>query len=493
MQDEKNTETPPVVSRSFLDKFLGLLGIIIPKESGGAKLHIQGRFFKLLGLLALLIIISMVGLFRYSTSPSFCNSCHIMTPYYNAWASSRHSFVPCVDCHYPPDTKGELWQKFQATAQVVKYVTRTYGSKPYAEIEDVSCLRGGCHDKRLLEGKVTFKRGIVFDHKPHLIKQRRGKQLRCTSCHSQIVVGNHIEVTENTCFLCHFKGMVSGREENPLGGCPSCHEPPNYDIKFENITFNHINFTGKRGVACQKCHLDAIQGDGQAPKERCFSCHNDPQRISSYDDTTFMHEMHVSLRNVECARCHVEIKHSVRTTVEPLQYSCDICHTSKHLGQKEIYMGIGGRGVTSMPSPMFIAQVDCIGCHLVPENISIKAEFSGQTYKATEAGCISCHGNDYLGLLEIWKADLQTKLDELRPQLGDILKLLDAYSSKRDKNYVNAYKLYTDARYNYNFVNYAKGVHNVDYAETLLNKSIQNLKDAKALLALQVSIRKEEN
>ena len=484
MDTNQTADTPSGRQRTFWDKLLGLFGIIVPRE-GGAKLHIQGRFFKLLGLLALMIVIAAVGLFRYSTSPSFCNSCHIMAPYYKAWATSSHSFVPCVDCHYPPDKKGELWQKFQATAQVVKYVTRTYGSKPYAEIDDASCLRGGCHEKRLLEGKVTFKRGIIFDHKPHLTKQRRGKQLRCTSCHSQMVVGNHIEVTENTCFLCHFKGMVAGREENPLGGCPSCHEPPNYDIKFANITFNHKDFVGKRGVACQKCHLDAIQGQGDAPKDRCFTCHNDPERISHYEDITFMHEKHVAQRKVDCSRCHTEIKHSVKTTVEPLQYSCDPCHTSKHLGQKEIYMGIGGRGVPSMPSPMFIAQVDCIGCHLVPEDISVKAEFSGQTYRASEAGCISCRGNEYLGILDTWKSDVQKKLEELKSPLSEVMTLVEQHKGKGDKNYVSAYKLYTDARYNYNFVNYARGVHNIDYSDALLNKAKVNLKEAKDILSSQ--------
>ena len=62
----------------------------------------------------------------------------------------------------------------------------------------------GCHETRLLQGKVKFKR-FYFDHKPHLTELRRGKKLRCTSCHSQIVQGDHMKVTESTCFLCHFK------------------------------------------------------------------------------------------------------------------------------------------------------------------------------------------------------------------------------------------------------------------------------------------------
>ena len=35
----------------------------------------------------------------------------------------------------------------------------------------------------------------------------RGIKLRCTSCHSQIVQGQHMAVTATTCFLCHFKNQ----------------------------------------------------------------------------------------------------------------------------------------------------------------------------------------------------------------------------------------------------------------------------------------------
>jgi hypothetical protein len=195
--------------RSAGHRILAWFGVHLPGEKRD-RLHIRPRFFRVLLLGFLCLLALLVGLFEYSTSPRFCNSCHIMRPYYHAWKTSSHNFVPCVECHYPPGKRDELRVKFQAMTQVVKFVTRTYGSRPYAEVEDASCLRDGCHETRLLEGKVTFKRGIVFDHKPHLTEARRGRKLRCTSCHSQIVVGTHMVVTESTCFLCHFKGRSAG-------------------------------------------------------------------------------------------------------------------------------------------------------------------------------------------------------------------------------------------------------------------------------------------
>ena len=264
----------------------------------------------LIGLTTLFVVgfAVLVGLYKVSSSPLLCSSCHIMTPYVEAWRTSKHNMVSCVECHYPPGFRDSLWVKYQALAQVAKWATQTYSSKPFAEIEDASCLRSGCHERRLLEGKVVFKRGIIFDHRPHLEEIRRGRQLRCTSCHSQIVVGTHIEVTESTCFLCHFKGMKIGRELKPIAGCTGCHGAPQGDIVVGSIRFNHEEMV-RRGVACTKCHLNVIEGEGEAPRDRCFTCHNQPEKLERYGDTEFIHDFHVAGHNIECARCHSEIKH----------------------------------------------------------------------------------------------------------------------------------------------------------------------------------------
>ena len=274
------------------------------------------RWWRLSGT-ALLVAIGVVvvlfgaagaGLWHLSTSPRLCNSCHIMEPYVAAWKTSKHKDVTCVSCHYPPGLRDTIWVKYQAISQVVKWATQTYTSKPFAEVEDASCLRSGCHDRRLLQGKVTFKRGIIFDHAPHLEEKRRGRKLRCTSCHSQIVVGTHIEVTESTCFLCHFKGMKTAREINPIATCTGCHQAPKGDLKVGTATFNHEEMVA-RGVSCDRCHLNVVRGDGEAPRERCFTCHNEPAKLDRYTDTPFLHDFHVAGKNIECGRCHTEIQH----------------------------------------------------------------------------------------------------------------------------------------------------------------------------------------
>ena len=82
------------------------------------------------------------------------------------------------------------------------------------------------------------------------------------------MVGTHIEVTEVTCFLCHFKGQKTARELNPVGGCPMCHQPPKEDIQLAGGTrFNHKDFVDARGIQCQKRHLDAVRGDVAAASD----------------------------------------------------------------------------------------------------------------------------------------------------------------------------------------------------------------------------------
>ncbi len=404
-----------------------------------------------------------------------------MEPYYEAWTTSQHEGkATCVDCHYPPSTSfGEhLWHKFQATSQVVKYVTRTYSSKPFAVIKDESCLRSGCHSKRLLEGKTFTPKKVRFDHAPHLQTKRKDRQLSCTSCHSQIVIGKHIEVTYETCYLCHFKQRGKDRDLNTLGGCSGCHETPTQDFNVGNATFNHKEYVTNRNVDCQSCHIDVIQGDGYAPEERCVDCHNDPKRLKYYGNLSFIHETHVTQNHADCSQCHLSITHRATSTTHPTmdsasdQAKCNLCHTDKHTGQKMMYMGVGGRGVKTAPSSMYTAQVDCVGCHLVPDTAKIESMFNGQTYEPTKQSCVICHGKDYLDVYDMWKSDVKASLENTAAKIAET----EAYlKNNPSKNSDETKKDLDDAKYNYDFVLKGHGIHNPDYADSLLRYANEKL------------------
>jgi nitrate/TMAO reductase-like tetraheme cytochrome c subunit len=267
----------------------------------------------ILGALAVLVLIGgavLTTLWHVSASPKFCSSCHIMEPYIQGWQASKHNPVACVQCHYPPGFRDTIRVKFQAMTQVAKWATGTYSSKPFAEVDDASCLRSGCHSQAQLEGKGTVitARGVRFNHRVHLNAATTREQLRCTSCHSQIVVDRHFEVDRRTCFLCHFKETKHGSELTPVAGCTGCHGAPKGDIMVGSVRFNHEDVV-RRAVDCQKCHLNVVEGEGEASRERCLTCHNQSEKLGRFADTRLMHEVHVTRHSIECVRCHTEIKH----------------------------------------------------------------------------------------------------------------------------------------------------------------------------------------
>jgi len=484
------------IERQSWERYLDAVGIH-HEPTGGWHFSVRPRFFALIGALVFFGALFAGGMAKYSTSPSFCNSCHIMAPYYQAWKTSKHKDVPCVECHYPPGSHQTLlWKKFQAMSQVVKYVTRTYSSKPFAEVEDSACLRVGCHSTRLLEGKLVSKAGVRFDHRPHLSGVRRGRQLRCVSCHSQVMVGKHIEVTYDTCFLCHFKGRGEGSELKPLAGCLGCHPLPAKSFKLGNMTYNHKDFVTKQGVSCNNCHLDSVQGKGDALKERCFTCHNQPEKLARYGDDAFIHENHVTKHNIACFHCHQEIKHGFNQTkaesVEALgapsgapaghpsaqPFECSYCHKGKHSGQLEMYSGVvAGADLPKMPSPMFLAKVACVGCHYDESGRGKDSEFAGFTEKASENACVKCHGLKFTGIWGDTKAELEKTQAEIGAKVEAAKAALDKAELKGAERAALSGKI-AEAELQARFVRVSRGEHNIYLASEALRLADKSLSEA---------------
>ena len=149
-----------------------------------------------------------------------------METFYQSWRTSAHNKVDCVECHFEPGISGTIKGKVNGLVQIVNYISLSYKKrKPWAEIPDNTCARSGCHEKQALQDTTYYFKGIQFSHKNHLSEMRRGKTLKCTSCHSQIVQGTHIEVTEATCFNCHFKKSDDPEHKyDKLSECKTCHK-----------------------------------------------------------------------------------------------------------------------------------------------------------------------------------------------------------------------------------------------------------------------------
>jgi hypothetical protein len=395
-----------------------------------------------------------------------------MEPYYKAWQDSSHRNVACVDCHFEPGWRNELTGKFQALTQLVTYLNGTYGTNPSAQVKDGSCLRSGCHETRLIEGPIEFKRGIKFDHAAHLNKPVRGITLKCTSCHSQIVQGNHMSVTETVCFTCHFKGNVSETKVRDQKFCTFCHNPPEGPIKVGDQEYRHDYYVSI-GVACQRCHQDVIRGEGEVSLSRCIQCHPEEDKMGKRHDFEFMHNKHVTEVKIECFDCHDDIKHHLPEKGSPPVTSCKVCHEATHDAPTKLYLGIGGKGMDKpMPAPMYVSQVDCIGCHT--EEARFVKGTHPVTSKASIASCVTCHPSGGKEAYDNWRKAIPSMLAKVETRMPKAEARLKAIPDTDPKRAELDAKV-ADAKYNYDLVVNGDAIHNIRYAEALMDKSAEML------------------
>ncbi len=414
------------------------------------------------------LIVLTLGSMQWTSRSEFCNTCHYMEPFYRAWQHSAHNDVDCVTCHYEPGMASRIRGKLAGLEQLFKYATRSYlRSRPWAEISDASCLRSGCHDQRLLKGKTEFREGIIFDHTPHLNQLRRGKELRCTSCHSQVVQGEHITVTASTCFLCHFKG----REAEASPSCTQCHEAPVATLE-KQVSYDHT-VIAERGVQCQKCHGQMVVGDGAVPTDNCEDCHFEKEFLEQYDDTEKMHNIHISEHKIECQRCHLQIQHKSVSRSQDVKPDCNSCHLEYHQVQELLFRGQGGRGVTDHPSPMYSGGLNCQGCHIFHQS-SPGFEAGGASVVARRESCEPCHGPGYSALVQAWKDSTEKRLIIIGSSLERVERELRGVDTTTAAGR-QAHQALDDARYNYQLVQYGKSVHNITYADRLLQQARHRL------------------
>lgn len=421
-------------------------------------------------------LVGLVGFVQVSSTPDFCGTCHIMKPYYESWKHSSHNDIACVECHISPGITAEVRKKFEALSMVAKYFTATYGTKPWAEVDDAACLR--CHERRLLDGRVDFN-GVAFDHRPHLTEARRGLRLRCTSCHSQIVQGTHLTVTVSTCAFCHFQKQ---EPNTGLAACRTCHEVPGRVKTPAGEPFDHTQVAAN-DMPCSSCHGDVVRGTGRVPMQRCQSCHNQPERFEKYGDPLYLHRMHVTEHKVDCQDCHDEIEHglppqrlagaheAVTPGMDPNSGACAGCHGGGHSPQQMLYAGVGARGVAPMPGPMAAVGVTCQGCHDPAFSVRAAA-FGPQNPSITPAGvvsCMACHGPSYRRIFEGWKEGVDGRTNAMRGLMQATAGAMGSATSKA----------WDDARWNFALVENGHGIHNVNYAYVVLDKAFEQMNEAR--------------
>lgn len=421
------------------------------------------RFLLFSGIYVLIFLILLSTAAEYTSRPAFCPTCHYMETFYQSWRTSAHNKVDCVECHFEPGISGTIRGKLNGLVQIVNYVSMSYKKrKPWAEIPDNTCARAGCHDKQGLNDSTYNFKGINFSHKNHLQEQKRGKTLKCTSCHGQIVQGNHIEVTASTCYNCHFKKSDDKEHKfDKLSDCSTCHSWKNKSPEqMASFIYNHT-LVVKNEIDCKSCHNNVVAGNGEVGKERCFQCHFENDRLEKYNDLDLIHDKHIKQHSMRCTNCHSEISHKVQKMDVNAPADCNSCHTNAHTSQVKLYIGEGGFETEKTPSAMFMNGINCKGCHVFHEVDKMLIS----TSKAGSSSCEKCHGAGYDKLVKQWETASISRLKTIKTIFNTVERQIK--NSKAGKK-AEAEQVLEEAKHNIKIVEVGKSVHNVAFADKLL-------------------------
>lgn len=421
------------------------------------------RFSLFFGIWFVIIVIVFAASAEFTSRPNFCPTCHYMEPFYNSWKTSSHNKIQCVECHFEPGLQGTIKGKLNGLVQIVSYVSRSYKRrKPWADIPDNTCSRSGCHETQNFNDTLYFTKGIQFNHKHHLGELRRGKKLKCTSCHSQIVQGSHMEVTYATCFNCHFRKSPDPEHNSiKLTDCYTCHnlkDKPKEELAA--MRYNHVQVV-ENNIQCSSCHNNVLSGSGEVGKERCFQCHFEDNKLDKYSETEFMHSTHIAKHSMNCLYCHSQIQHKIQKIDPDTPPDCQSCHTNAHTSQVSLYAGINGFNVENNPSSMYLSGINCKGCHTLHE----KSSRDISTSKAEKDACDKCHGKGYGNLIKQWETASIKRLGTIKSIYNTANSIV---KSSQNRNINDAVTKLEQAMHNIKIVEIGKSVHNIMFADKLL-------------------------
>lgn len=426
--------------------------------------HIRALLIFFAAVLGIIALIGIGTAFRMKDA-DFCTTCHYMDPYVRQWQASGHNGVTCIECH--DYSLGDL------AVNTVLYATETYSMRPKANVHDEACLE--CHETSALSDLQEYRRGIMFSHPAHLEKPLRGENLRCTSCHNQIVqfdpevTPTHMVVNDRSCFVCHFKDAGQGEA---ITGCNSCHGMPKTTVEHAGFTFDHQPYL-QAGVECKQCHTNVVSGDGSVPDTKCFQCHIEESRTEySRED---LHRIHVETEGIDCFQCHSDLQHGNFGMVSSLEVQCDNCHVRMHNNPKQLYMGIGGADTVDVPSQHFLAQVSCTGCHTqnTPQGELVAHQ---ERKEAQRASCATCHGKDRVPMYDNWVQGGRTIVADYGPYVNAVKASVAGIGGTQEgRAAVRA--AVEGLEQNYRLVREGHAAHNIWYTIYLLNSGPKKVQE----------------
>lgn len=257
--------------------------------------------------------------------------------------------------------------------------------------------------------------------------------------------------------------------------CRNCHVPPDKPVQYRGLKVVHAEYIAY-GAACESCHRGVTAVPAPIRDDRCLACHDfGKERLTSVPE---LHQVHSEGRHkVECFSCHGVIGHGPSVQTMRLEaIDCRACHRGQHEIQQKTYESVGQ--VAHQPSesgavtPMFLAHVDCTGCHVRQRAMTGKAPNGETVAVATPEACDSCHKTG-LGkqMIPLWQKNTRELYDNVVRMLPDPAK--PPPSPRAEQLVAEARQLLALVKMDGSW-----GVHNPPYTQKLVEQAKDKLNEA---------------
>lgn len=281
-------------------------------------------------VMAVVLTLIVVGVFfgiRHTNSPEFCESCHIIKPYKDAWeqSSMAKAGVTCIDCHFEPGVIGYVRGKIYSLMKLTEYGTRDYDRPPPSAelLTNSACLQ--CHEPIANQDDPAYPSGLtVIGGIDLAIKTDEGtislfNPDGASAAQYQYDVSInfphdfHVNEAQKKCAECH-GAVVHGTElvKTPQAArdpeyCMNCHDGDTAPIIFGEIELSGREHPGapKLDTAIWKnqhwllAHGPSALSGGeldeqgnpvvydQIEKQTCLACHDEPARAKGCKNCHF--------------------------------------------------------------------------------------------------------------------------------------------------------------------------------------------------------------
>lgn len=276
------------------------------------------------------------GVLSFTNSPTFCSSCHEMTPEYATYTVSAHDQISCVQCHIKPGFINMMTHKVKSLKEVYYHFTGAPDQIVQTTAEAVTnqnCLQ--CHS---LNRDVIAPNGLTIDHQKHI-----QEGIPCITCHSGVVhakiASRDLNVAKDrdawtqqnaeklieqkymvpnmgTCIDCHNKVNQGEKPwEDPAYLVPTNPEDPNNSASTENSKTS--------SQETQKVLLEAIKNNTTKLKipMSCSTCHSGNTGVPKDHqaaDWSKNHGTDAVKQLDQCLNCHQDSKWSRAITKQDI-------------------------------------------------------------------------------------------------------------------------------------------------------------------------------